>query len=89
MAWRRKALELAEMARESDLLLIGDVQAAKNQHSVLVHPRLDRRDILDAQRFAGVDPNDLSAKHRMQRTDRYGHEAVLLWRYSPTLRSRA
>ena len=59
MTWRRIALELAEVARESDLLLVGDVQAAKDQYSVLIHPRFNCCDILDAERVPRVDPNNL------------------------------
>ena len=38
-------LELPEMAGERDLLLVGEVLVAEDQHGILVHARLDRSDL--------------------------------------------
>src|SRR6516165_11564982 len=73
MSGRRVALELAEVAGEGELLLVGDVLLAEHKNGVLVHAGLDRRHFHGAERATAVDPGDLPDKHRMQRTDRNGH----------------
>ena len=66
-------LELAEMAGERDLLLVGDVLVAKDEHGIFVHARLDRSDLLWAERLAAIDTRNFSGKDRVERADRYGH----------------
>src|SRR4030095_14549721 len=66
-------LELAEIQRERDLLLVREVLIAKDEHGIRIHPRLDRRHVHGADRFGDVQPRDLSRERATQRVDRYGH----------------
>ena len=66
-------LELAEIERERDLLLVREVLIAKDEHGIRIHPRLDRRHVHGADRFGDVQPRDLSRERATQRVDRYGH----------------
>jgi hypothetical protein len=83
MAGRCIAFELAEVAGEGDLLFVGDVLVAEDEHGVSVHAPLDRDDFFVAERLAAVYTRDLSCEDRMQRTDRYGH----VNRHSPDSRA--
>jgi len=44
------ALDLAEIAAEGELLLVGDRLVVEHQHGVAIHPRLDQR------RRVGAEP---------------------------------
>src|SRR5258705_8917151 len=66
-------LELAEIERERDLLLVREVLITKDEHGIRIHPRLDRRHVRGADRFGDVQPRDLSRERATQRVDRYGH----------------
>ena len=68
-----RVLDLAEIAREGDLLLVGDVLIVKHEDGVAVHPGLDRRDLVRGQRPTQIDPGHFADKHRMNLADRNGH----------------
>ena len=78
MARRPVAFELAEIAGERDLLIVGDVLVPKDQHGKSVHARLDRGDLLRDERPAAIDPLDFTNEHGVDLADRYGHAARLL-----------
>ena len=67
------ALQLAELAREGELLLVGDVLVAEHQHGVLVHAGLDRRDVVAPERLAAIDAGDLGGEAGTQGMQRYRH----------------
>ncbi len=69
------SLQLAEVQREGKLLLVREVLAVKDEHGVLVHPRIDRRHLLATHRPGDVNPRHLSRELISQRADRYGHLA--------------
>src|SRR5271154_1538085 len=73
MARPRVVLELPEMAREGDLLVIGQLLIAEDEYRILVHAGLDRGDRTAIERTAAIDARYLPRKDRMQRTDRYRH----------------
>src|SRR5215471_7036916 len=73
VARRAVGLELAEMTREDELLVDGDVLVAKHEHGVAVHARFDRGDLVRAERMAAIDAGDLADKDRVQRADRDRH----------------
>ena len=55
MPRRVVALQLAEMPGECDLLFVGDVLIAEDQHDILVHARLDRGNLLLGERPSAID----------------------------------
>jgi hypothetical protein len=61
------------MAGERDLLLVGQILVAKDQHGILVHARLHRIDVPWGERFPAIDARNLSGKNWVEWTDRYGH----------------
>ena len=73
MTRRAVGLELAEMAGEGELLVVGDRLIAEHQHGVAVHAGLDRGDLVAREGTAVIDAADLADKHRMQRPDRDRH----------------
>ena len=75
MAGGLVSLQLAEVQREGKLLLVREVLAVKDEHGVLVHPRIDRRHLLATHRPGDVNPRHLSRELISQRADRYGHLA--------------
>src|SRR5215472_213517 len=81
---RPVALEFAKVAGKSDLLLVGDVLVAKNQHRVFVHPCFDRGDVLGAEGPATNDARDLADEDWVDLTDRDGHLTL-----APSLCARA
>jgi hypothetical protein len=66
-----------EVAGERDLLFVGEVLVAKDQHGIFVHARLDRIDLLWAERLPAIDIRNLSSKDRVEWADRYGHSLNL------------
>ena len=50
-----RRLDLAEIAAERNLLIVGDVLVVKHQHGVAVHAGLDGGDIRGRQRSGQVD----------------------------------
>src|SRR5438067_3944586 len=66
-------LQLAEMAGEGELLVVGDRLVAEHQHRVTVHAGFDRGDLVRAERLAAIDAGYLADEHRMQWADRDGH----------------
>jgi hypothetical protein len=70
--------ELTEVAGERDLLFVGEVLVAKDQHGTFVHARLDRIDLASAERLPAIDIRNLSGKDPVEWTDRYGHSLNLL-----------
>src|SRR5260221_10189753 len=76
-----RILDLAEIAGEGDLLLVGDVLVVKDQYRVAVHPGVDRRDIVARQRLPQINPRDLADKDRVTLTNGNGHQSELLELY--------
>src|SRR5262249_982012 len=72
------ALQLAEIEREGELLLVGEVLAVEHEHGASVHPRLDRRRLSAADRPGDVDARHLSGELGSQRADRYDHTELPL-----------
>jgi hypothetical protein len=60
-----RVLDLAEIAGEGDLLLVGDGLVVKDQDGVTVHPGLDRRDLVARQGLPQIHPRDLADENRM------------------------
>lgn len=54
--------DLAEMQGEGELLLVGELLAAIDQHGMAVHAGLDRSHALRRQRFAAIDAADLAGE---------------------------
>jgi hypothetical protein len=73
MSRRVVIFEFSEVAGERDLLLVGKVLIAKDQHSIFVDARLDRINRTWAEGFPAIDTRDLSGKGGVKWTDRYGH----------------
>src|SRR5438094_6532917 len=65
------ALELAEVEREGNLLLVREVLIAKDEHGIGVHSRVDRRHVRAVDRRGDVEPRDLSRERTTQRADGY------------------
>jgi len=59
------ALDLAEIAAEGELLLVGDRLVVEYQDGVAVHGSLDRRRLLGGERLAQIDAVDLADEDRM------------------------
>src|SRR5262245_27617884 len=57
-----RVLELAEAARERELLIVVDVLIVEDQHRVLVHALVDRRHLVGGERLAGVQSLDLGGE---------------------------
>ena len=73
MAGRLVRLQLAEMTGEGELRFVGEKLIAEHQHRVAVHARLDRGDLIRAERLMAIDAGDLANEQRMQWSDRYRH----------------
>ena len=73
MAGRLVRFELAEMAGEDELRLVGEKLIAEHQHRIPVHARFDRGDLVRAERLMAIDAGDLADEQRMQWADRHGH----------------
>ena len=65
-----RALDLAEVLGEFDLLVVGDVLVAKDQHRVAVHAGVDRFGLFTGQRLPEIDPGHLAGEDRMDLADR-------------------
>jgi hypothetical protein len=77
-----RVLDVAEVAGESHLLLVGDGLAGEHQHGVLVHARLDGGHLLARERLGDVDAGHLADEDRVEGTDGDGHgwfPPGLLW----------
>src|ERR1051326_1416323 len=72
-----RILDLAEIAGERDLLLVGDVLIVKDEDGIAVHPGLDRRDVLAWQRPPQIHPRDLADKDRMDLANGDSHRLKL------------
>jgi hypothetical protein len=70
-------LELAKVATERKLLVVGQLLVAEHQHRVLVHSRLDRSHLVPAQRTRNVDAQDFAHEDRMNRADADAHSVPL------------
>src|SRR5438445_12349824 len=57
------ALELAEVEREGNLLLVREVLIAKDEHGIGVHSRVDRRHVRAVDRRGDVAPRPLPRTH--------------------------
>ena len=64
------ALDLAEVFREFDLLVVGDVLIVEHQHRVTVHAGIDRGSLLAGQRLSQIDAGHLAGEHGMDLADR-------------------
>ncbi len=71
-----RALDLAEIAAEGELLLVGDVLIVEHQHGIAVHPRLDRRRLVRREGLAQIDARDLADEHRMDLSNGDAHIAT-------------
>ena len=69
MPWRVVALQLAEMAGKRDLLFIGDVLVAEDQHGIFVHASLDRGNLLLCERPSAIDTLNFPDENRMELMD--------------------
>ena len=69
-------LELAEVAGERDLLIVGQILIAEDEYRIFVHAGLDRGDRVTLERTAAIDARHLSRKDRMQWTDRCRHRCA-------------
>src|SRR6185437_681106 len=65
---------LAEIAREGELLLVGYVLVAEQQHGVFVHAGFDVGGLLRRQRLPQVDAGDFAKEMRVNLPDRHGHD---------------
>jgi hypothetical protein len=72
--WRTAAgiLALAEIPRKRQLLVVGDILIAEQQHGMLVHAGFDVRRLLRRQRFAQVDAGDFVEERAMSTRDDAG-----------------
>ncbi len=70
--------ERAEVLREGDLLLVGDVLAMEDEHGEAVHAVIDRRGVLAADRLGQVDARHLAGEPGMDLPDGRGHGGLLL-----------
>ena len=64
---------LAEIERKRQLLLVGDVLVAEQQHRIFVHAGFDLGRFLSRQGFAQIDARNLAEKLRMKLPDRNRH----------------
>src|SRR5215472_11853759 len=78
MSRRVVVLQLPEMAGKRDLLVVGEVLIAENEHGKFVHAGLDRIDLLCAQRIVAVNPRNLADENRVERADRDCHSRYSL-----------
>ena len=69
MPRRVVALQLAEMPGECDLLFVGDVLIAEDQHGILVHAHLDRGNLLLGERPSAIDTLNFPDEDRMELMD--------------------
>src|SRR6202035_2274583 len=76
-----RILDLAEVAGEADLLLVGDVLVVEHKDGVTVHPRLDRHDIAARQWRPQIDPRNLAGEDGVDLANRDGHRTNS--RYAP------
>ena len=70
------ALELAEVERERDLLLVGQGLIAKDQHGVRVDRCLDRGRVGAVERLRDIDARDFAGVRGTQLPDRDGHHKL-------------
>ena len=68
-----RVFDLAEIAGESDLLLVGDVLLVEDENRIAVHAFVDRRDFVARQRPAQIDARHFADKDRVDLADRNGH----------------
>ena len=68
-----RQLDLAEVAAERDLLLVGELLVVEHQHGIAIHAGLDRRDLVGLERPAQIDAADLADEQRMQLANLHGH----------------
>jgi hypothetical protein len=59
----------AEIARKRQLLLVGDVLVAEQQHGVFIHAGFDIPGLLRRQRLARIDARDFTEKMRVKLPD--------------------
>jgi hypothetical protein len=71
-------LDLAEIAGEGDLLLVGDILIVKDEHGVTIHPPVDCRDTVARQRLPQIDTRHLADKDRVDLTNGNSHRGELL-----------
>src|SRR5207245_1635064 len=75
-----RLLALAEIQRESELLLVGEVLAVEDQHGIFVHAGFDLARLLFRQRLAQVKPGNLADKMLVQLADGHSHGLLSLMR---------
>jgi hypothetical protein len=68
-------LDLAEIARERHLLVVGQLLVVEDEDGVLVHAGLDGGDVLAAERLGEVSARDLADEDGMELADRDRHLA--------------
>src|SRR5213592_1454565 len=68
-----RILTLAEIARKRQLLVVGDVLVAEQQHGVFIHAGFDILGLLRGQRLAQIDARDFTEKMRVKLPDRDSH----------------
>jgi hypothetical protein len=71
-------LDLAKIAREGDLLLVGDVLIVEHQYGMAIHARFDRRDILAREQLGEIAAGHLTGEDERERTNQYSHVRGLL-----------
>src|SRR6187401_1787813 len=69
---------LAEIQREGELLLVGDVLAVEDQYGIFVHSRFDLGRLIPGQRLAQIEAGNLADEMLVQLADRHGHGACSL-----------
>ena len=67
---------LAEIQRKGQLLLIGDILVAEQQHRVFIHAGLDVGGFLRRQRLSQIDAGNLAEKMLVQLANGHGHERL-------------
>ena len=83
------AFDLAEVLRERDLLVVGDVLVVEDQHRVAVHAGIDRGRLLAGQRLRQIDTGHLAGEHGMDLADReHGRASELFAPNSMGMRRR-
>jgi hypothetical protein len=74
-----RVLQLAEVAAERHLLLVGHRLAVEDEHGILVHAGLDGSHLLGRDGPGDVDARHLTHEHGADLADGDGHGGVSSW----------
>jgi hypothetical protein len=76
-------LDLAEIARKRDLLVVADVLIVEDEDGVAVHSGVNRFDRVPRKPLLQIDPGYFANEHRMELPYRNRH-----WRHLPQILSQ-